>query len=74
MEALSIIADEVRAQLAETEKVATVAHAKAAEDGKATDEAESEPSADEGRATVRCTSAPRRARQATLENRTMMPA
>ena len=53
VEALSIIADEVRAQLAETEKAATVAHAKAADDGKATDAAESAPSAAEGRATLR---------------------
>ncbi len=53
VEALSIIADELRAQLAEAEKAATVAHAKAAGDDKATDAAESAPSAAEGRATLR---------------------
>ena len=53
VEALSIIADELRAQLAEAEKAATVAHAKAAGDHVATNGAGAAASAAEGRATLR---------------------
>ncbi len=53
VEALSIIADELRAQLAEAEKAATVAHAKAAGNHEATNGAGAAASAAEGRATLR---------------------
>jgi hypothetical protein len=53
VEALSIIADEVRAQLAEAEKAARSDQAKAAGDRTATDEAKPAPSGDAGRARPR---------------------